>query len=60
MQIDNGVAANCLRYEDYKQLTDRPKLAKSNVKLTTYSGDNIIPEGQVTLDIQNHLEIFTN
>ena len=52
MQIDNGAAANCLRYEDYKQLADVPKLAKSSVKLTTYSGDNIIPEGQVTLDIQ--------
>ena len=44
MQIDNGVAANCLRYEDYQQLTDMPELVKSNVKLTTYSGGNIIPE----------------
>ena len=52
MQIDNGAAANCLRYEDYLQLTDVPKLVKSNVKLTTYSGDNIITEGQVTLDIE--------
>jgi hypothetical protein len=52
MQIDNGAAANCLKLEDYKQLTDTPMLKKSNVKLTTYSGNKIIPEGQVTLDIR--------
>ena len=52
MQIDNGAAANCLKNEDYQELTDMPKVAKSNVKLTTYSGDNIIPDGHVTLDIQ--------
>jgi hypothetical protein len=53
MQIDNGAVANCLKLEDYKQLTDAPMLKKSNVKLTTYSGNKIIPEGQVTLDIRN-------
>ena len=52
MQIDNGAAPNCLKLEDYKQLTDTPMLKKSNVKLTTYSGNKIIPEGQVTLDIR--------
>jgi hypothetical protein len=50
MQIDNGAAANCLKLEDYKQLTDTPMLKKSNVKLTTYSGNKIIPEGQVSVD----------
>lgn len=52
MQIDNGAAANCLKLENYNQMANPPELKKSNVKLTTYSGSRIIPEGQVTVDIR--------
>ena len=52
MQIDNGAAPNCLKLEDYNQIEDTPELDKSNVKLTTCSGNRVIPEGQVILDIQ--------
>ena len=52
MQIDNGAAANCLKLEDYNRIEGTPELDNSNVKLTTYSGNRMIPEGQVTLDIQ--------
>ena len=50
MQIDNGAAPNCLKLEDYNQIEDTPELDKSNVKLTTYSGNRVIPEGQVIGD----------
>ncbi len=52
MQIDNGAAANCLKLENYNQMIDPPELVESNVKLTTYSGSRIIPEGQVIVDIR--------
>ena len=50
MQIDHCAAENWLRLEDCKQLSDVRKLAKIIVKITTYIGNNIIPEGQVTLE----------
>ena len=52
MQIDNGAAANCLKLEDYKQIEDPPKLGRSKAQLTSYSGNRIVPEGQLSLDIQ--------
>ena len=57
MPIDNKIAANCLKLEDYNQIEDTPELDKSNVKLTSYSGNRIIPEGQVTVDIQIGLKL---
>ena len=47
MQTTNSVAANCPRFEDYEQSSEVPNLTKSSVKLATYSGNNITPEGQV-------------
>ena len=52
MPIDNGAAANCLKMEDYKQIEDPPKLERSEAKLISSSGNRIVPEGQVSLDIK--------
>ena len=52
MQIDNGAAANCLILEDYTQIEDPPKLERSEAKLISSSGNRIVPEGQVSLDIK--------
>ena len=49
VQIDNGAAANCLTLEDYNQIEKPRVLDKSKMKLTTYSGNRIVPEGQLSL-----------
>ena len=52
MQTDNGAAANCLALRDYESIADKPVLEKSTAKLTSYSGVQIKPKGQVSLDVQ--------
>ena len=52
MQIDNGSAANCIRQQDLATLATKPKLKKSNMRLTTYSGDVMHPLGQIDLDVR--------
>ena len=61
MQIDNGSAVNCIRVQDLVTMVKKPKLRKSNVKLTAYGGHTLEPLGQIQLDIKiNGLEKSLN
>ena len=53
-QLDSGASVNCMKYSDCCKIlnSDKPQLKHSNIKLTAYSGQKMIPVGQVTLKMK--------
>ena len=53
-QLDNGACVNCIRHSDLCKImkTDSPQMKPSGISLTSYSGDAIQTEGEVTLCIR--------
>ena len=52
MQIDSGSEANCLRLKDFAKIGNRPRLKKTRAVLKAYSGERVVPKGEVYLDVQ--------
>ena len=55
MELDTGASLSIMSLEAYQRLCHpkvKPKLEKSDISLRTYTGELIIPEGQVTVDVE--------
>ncbi|KAK0070302.1 hypothetical protein Bpfe_000285 [Biomphalaria pfeifferi] len=57
MEIDTGSGLSLMTVEDYKKIFKRnPKLAYTNVRLRTYTGEEILPLGKANVIVYNHHE----
>ena len=52
-KLDTGSEVNVLSQNDFNKLIDKPKLHKTKLKLTSYSGDNIPTQGSCMLHLSH-------
>eukprot|EP00731_Ephydatia_muelleri_P018903 Em0011g943a len=52
MEVDAGAAVSILPYRDYERSFNHLALKPSRVKLKTYSGEQITPKGELTVDVK--------
>ena len=52
MELDTGSAVSIIPLSMYKELFRRCKLKESTLKLRTYSGETIFPEGQINVKVE--------
>ena len=52
MEVDTGAAVSILPYKDYKRSFKHLTLKPSRAKLRTYSGEQITPKGELTVDVE--------
>lgn len=51
MELDTGAGVSCLPYSFYKKYLSHVPLQATTVKLRTYSGEIVIPEGKICINI---------
>ena len=52
MELDTGSAVSVLPYKQYKERFGYVKLAKSDIKLKTYTGEKITPNGEMKCNVK--------
>lgn len=51
MELDTGAGVSCLPYTFYRKYLSHVPLQSTSVKLKTYSGEILIPEGKICINI---------
>ncbi|XP_072400652.1 uncharacterized protein [Diabrotica undecimpunctata] len=55
MELDTGAGVSCLPYSFYKEKLGHVPLENTSLRLKTYSGEIVIPEGKISVNVKNEL-----